>query len=105
MADTTPTQRKLIAYLKKRDPKLSEKEILSLLGDFKRFVDVTWRIYKEPQARVSFRDRIVDEKVVKDRIFTTNMEEISKVMVSKVQPLEEVLRKFNKSVTKDKDEK
>lgn len=105
MADTTPAQRKLIAYLKKRDPKLSEKEIQSLLSDFKRFVNVTWRIYKEPQARVSYRDRMIDEKVVKDRIFTTNMEEVSKVMDGKAQPLEEVLRKFHKSVTKGKDEK
>ena len=105
MADTTPAQRKLITYLKKREPKLSEKDIQSLLGDFKRFVNLTWKIYKEPQARVSYRDKVVEGKVVKDRIFTTNMEEISKVMEGKVQPFEEVMRKFHKSVSKGKNER
>ena len=102
MAEYTPAQKKLISYLKKRDPNLSDKEIPSLLNSFKRFVNLAIKIYTEPQARVTYKDRKKGEKIKKDRIFNTDMGELSKVMDKKLEPIEKVFQKFNKSVTKGK---
>lgn len=102
MINNTPAQKKLISYLKKRDPSLTDKEIPTLLNSIKRFVNLTRKIYTEPQARVTYKDRKVGGKIKKDRIFNTDLNELSKVMGKKPEPINNVMQKFHKAVTKGK---
>lgn len=103
MADYTKAQEKLIAFLKKKDPTLNEKEISGILNSFKRFVNLTRRIYTEPQAIISYKDRKTEKEIVKDRIITTDIEELKKVLSTEKQSetIIEVMRRFNKSVTNE----
>lgn len=98
----TPAQKRLIAYLLKRNPNLSQKEIPNVLNSIRRFVNLTRKIYTEPQARVTYEDQKNEGKVKKRRIFNTDIKELTKVMNQKAEPIEKVFRKFHKSVTKSK---
>jgi hypothetical protein len=102
MDKSTPAQRKLISFLSKRNPSLSKKEIYRVLNSLKRFVILTAKIYTEPQARITYKDRVVGNKISKDRIFTTNMRELTKVMEKPSEPIKKVFTKFHKEVTKNK---
>lgn len=104
MSENKAVQKRLVSFLKKRDPALPDKEIADILNSLKRFVNLTKKIYTEPQAQVSFRDKKVGNKIQKDRIFTTDVQELVKVMDKHIEPLEKVMRKFHKSVTKKKHE-
>lgn len=95
MSNTSLAQKKLISFLKKRHPSLSNKELSKATSDLNRFVNLVQKIYIEPQAQF----KIVDNK----RIISTDFEEFKKVLGNeKSMPIEEAFRKFNKSVTKDK---
>lgn len=102
--DNSPAQKKLINHLLKRDPKLTEKELSSLLSSIKRFVKVVQKIYTEPQAQITIKDFKENGKVVRKRIINTDLEEFKKVFDrnKQKQDLAETFRKFHKSVTKDK---
>ncbi len=99
MDNITSAQKKLTSFLKRRDPKLTEKDIAITLTGVKRFVNLARKIYTEPQAQVTYKDRKIGKKTQKDRIFTTDMKELTKVMKKPAEPIEEVFRKFHKSVT------
>lgn len=100
----SPAQKKLFTYLLKRNPNLSQKEIPSVLNSIKRFVNLARKIYTEPQAQVTYEDRKIGTKIQKTRIFNTDIKELSKVMDTKAEPIEEVFRKFHKSVTRRKND-
>lgn len=114
MSTATLAQNKFVTFLKKRDPKLSDKDINELLSGFKRFVKVVHKIYTEPQAQFHIEDKykkykvkggeIVVEKAEKVKIISADYEELKKVFdkSKKKQNLIEVLRQFTKEVTKDK---
>lgn len=95
MADNTLAQKKLISFLKKRHPSLSEKELVETLTGLKRFVNVVRKIYTEPQAQI----KIIDKK----KIVSTDLEEFKKVLGrNKSMPLEEAFKSLNSAVEKDK---
>ncbi len=100
----TPARKKFVAHLLKQDPKLSEKETSFLLNSFKRFVKVVQRLYTEPQAQIIIKDQKVGDKIVRQRIITSDFEELQKVFDKSkpVQDLAESMRKLHKSITKDK---
>ena len=102
MNDLSGGERRLIDYLKKRDPSLSEKDIPSLLNDIGRFVKLAQRIYNEPQARVSYQDRKSGKKIYKDRVFTTTIEELEKVKGARSDSLLYLMREFHKGVAQKK---
>lgn len=102
MVGDSPAQRKLISYLRKRDPKLKEKELLKVLNNIKRFVNLARKIYTEPQAKVVYKDRKVGEKIVKDRIFNTTQEELEKTREKPSETFVELVRKTHKKMTKGK---
>lgn len=96
MDNTSKAQKKFGTHLMKRDPKLSEKDIPPLLNSFKRFVKVVQKIYTEPQAQITIKN--------KQRIITTDLEEFRKVIIKGKGPqsFSETFDKLNKAVTKDK---
>ena len=96
MDKQTPTQKKFVAHLIKRDPSLKDKDIPSLLNNFKRFVTVVKKIYTEPQAQITIKNG--------KRIISTDLEELRKVITKGKGPqsFSETFGKFNKAVTKDK---
>ncbi|MBU4210481.1 hypothetical protein KKC08_00660 [Patescibacteria group bacterium] len=100
----TQAQKKLISYLKKRDSKLSEKEVLVLMNGIRRFVNVVRKIYTEPQAEIIYKDRKIGEKTIKQRVIKTDLTELVKVLDGKKKryPLIETILKFNRTVTKAK---
>jgi len=99
---TSPAKEKLIIKIKKRNPNFSEKDVLSILNGIKRFVDLTRKIYTEPQARITYKDVRVKGKIVKDPTYHTDIEEVAKVMEKPAEPIREVMKKFYKSVKKQK---
>lgn len=102
MVGDTPAQKKIISFLKKRDPNLQEKELVQMLDSIKRFVKLTQRIYTEPQAQVTIRDRIENGKIIKDQIFNTSPEELEKVRENPSETMLELIRKTHKKVTRKK---
>lgn len=102
MVRNTPAQRKIISFLKKRNPNLQEKELIQLLDSIKRFVKLTQRIYTEPQAQVTIRDRNENGKIIKDQIFNTTPEELEKVRENPSETMIDLIRKTHKKVTKKK---
>ncbi|QQG44417.1 MAG: hypothetical protein HYW86_00675 [Candidatus Roizmanbacteria bacterium] len=96
MENTSKAQKNFISHLLKRDPKLGDKDIPPLLSSFKRFVKVVQRIYTEPQAQITIKN--------KQRIITTDLEEFRKVITKGKGPqsFSETFDKLNKAVTKDK---
>lgn len=102
MTDNTSSQKKLRAYLKKQSPDLSDKDLSLLMNDVRRFVILTTKIYTEPQAQVTYQDRNIGGKIIKDRVFNTNPEELLK-LTKKGQPISiETFREFTAHVTKNK---
>lgn len=87
--DNSPAQKKLINHLLKRDPKLTEKELSSLLSSIKRFVTVVQKIYTEPQAKIYLKDVVENGKKVKKRFVETNIEELLKVKRDAGEPVTE----------------
>lgn len=102
MASDTPAKKKLINHLLKRNPNLTEKELNSLVISIKRFVRVVQKIYTEPQAQVTIRDRNVNGKIVKDQIYNTTLEELEKVREKPSETFIELIRKTHKKVTRKK---
>lgn len=102
MTKQTPAQKKLSTYLINQYPEVKKKDIPILLNDIKRFVSVVHKIYTEPQAKVNYRDKKVNGKNVKNRIFNTTMKEVMKVANKdkKAQPLTKTLFKFTTEVGK-----
>jgi len=100
----SPAKKKLISYLLKRNPNLSEKDISTILTGIKRFVDLTRKIYTEPQAHVSYKDRKVGKKIKKIRVLDTKMEELAKI-IDKPMPIREAMDKFSQSIKSTKHER
>lgn len=100
----TSAQKKLISFLRKRDSHLNETDILQLLSGIKRFVNVVQKIYTEPQATITIKDKKEGNKTVHQRIISADLEEFKKVFDKNKTEQEAftVMRKFHKSVTKDK---
>lgn len=97
-------QKKFISYLKKRDPKMSDEETLEVLSGLTRFVKVVQKIYTEPQAQFSIKEKKVGNKTIKQQIITSDYEQLLKVRdkSKKKESLIGLIKKFNKAVTKDK---
>jgi hypothetical protein len=96
------SQQKLINYFYKKDPKLTEKDITALLSDTKRFVNLVKKMRTEPQARVVYKDRKVDGKIIKDKIFNTDLEELQKVLEPNEILSMKSFRKLHESLAKKK---
>jgi hypothetical protein len=96
MDNSSKAQKKFVTHLIKRDPKLSETDIPPLLNSFKRFVKVVQKLYTEPQAQITIKN--------KQRIITTDLEEFRKVITKGEGPqsFSKTFDKLNKAVTKDK---
>ncbi|MFA6518242.1 MAG: hypothetical protein WCV93_01160 [Candidatus Shapirobacteria bacterium] len=104
MDNNTPAQKRFVSYLRKRDPGLSETDIAKLLGDMKRFVKVIKKVYTEPQARIYYRERLVGEKIHKDRVVETDLQEVMKLVDRSVNKPKDLLllgRKLYKAVNDD----
>ncbi len=97
-------ERKLTSYLLRKDPKLTERDLSSLLNDFRRFVKVVHKIYTEPQAQFQIVEKEIKGKVTKLRVINTDIKELKKVLNKdeKSLSIEETFKRFNKAVTKDK---
>jgi len=97
-------KKRLISYLKKRQPEIKDKDLPYLLNDIQRFVKVVQKIYIEPQAQISFKDISMGNEKIKHRIINTDFIEFLKVADKnkQKQPLKELFKKFNKAVTKKK---
>lgn len=97
-------KRKLTSYLLRKDPNLTEKDLASLLNDFRRFVKVVHKIYTEPQAQFKIVAIKVKGKIFKQRVINTDIKEFKKVLNREEKSLElkEAFKRFNKTVTKDK---
>lgn len=100
----TPAKVKLVSYLRRKQANLVDKEISDILHSIKRFVRVTHKIYKEPQAIVSYQQtKGASGKNVLKRIYDTNLDEIVKVKEKNQERLSvDDFRKLHKSVTKTK---
>ena len=104
MSNQTPAQKKFATYLRKRDPTLSETDIAKLLGDMKRFVRVIKKVYIEPQARIYYKERLVNKKIHKDRVVETDLQEVMKLVDRSVNEPKDLLllgRKLYKAVNDD----
>ncbi len=62
MSSVSKAQQKFVAFLKKKDPNLTDKDVYSLLDGFKRFVKVVHKIYTEPQAQFTIKERKTEAK-------------------------------------------
>lgn len=104
MNDFSVAKKKFASYLKKRNPQLTDTDIAAVLGDMARFVKVVQKIYTEPQAQFSIKEKKVGNKIVKQKIVTSDYEQLLKVRdkSKKRESLIELIKKFNKSVTKEK---
>ena len=102
MDNKSSAQKKLISYLKKRRFGVEAEDIPSLLNDIRRFVVLVQKIYTEPQAQVTIRDRHVNGKIIKDQIFNTTPEELEKVRENPSDTTIELIRKAHKKVTRKK---
>lgn len=99
----TPAQRKLVNFLYKRDPSLREKDVIPLLNNIKRFVNLARKIYTEPQATFLYNKNLRIEKKYKkfDLVIKTDIKEIGKVLgKNKSAPLSSTLKTFMKEVSK-----
>lgn len=100
MIGDTPAKKRLISYLLKRDPTLTEIDITSQLIGINRFVKIVQKIYTEPQATISFKEFEVDGKKVKKRLIETTLEELSKLNRGTDKPITiETLRELTQKVT------
>lgn len=104
MIKQSSAKTKFIKYLKKRDPKLSDKQVPHLLNNFQRFVRVVQKIYTEPQAQITIKEFKEEGKIVRKRVITTDLEEFRKVIIKGKGPqsFSKTFGKLNKAVTKDK---
>lgn len=104
MTGKTPAQRKLVSYIQKCDPSLSDKDLATILNGIKRFVNLARRIYTEPQARVTYKDIKDGKKIIKQRIFNVDLHELAKVNnKSKQEPVDvNTFRKLHSSLVGDK---
>jgi hypothetical protein len=100
----TPAKVKLVSYLRKKQTNLTDKEISDILHSIKRFVRVTHKIYKEPQAIVSYQHiKGADGKKMLKRVYDTSLDETLKVKDKDQMGLSiDDFRKLHKSVTKTK---
>ena len=100
----TPPQKKLIAYLKKRYPDLSDKDIPVVLNDIKRFVKVVQKIYTEPQSQITIREVEKDGKKVKQKVFTVDLDEFGKAIdkTKKINTFGEVYKKITGAAKNNK---
>ena len=104
----TQAQKKLIAFLKKRDANLTEKE-LSLFVWHQKICVVVQKIYTEPQAQIKYEEIIDNGVKTKRKIIETDIKELGKVIRGKAMPLTTALRNLvkrlrvsNKNVWKTK---
>ena len=104
MSSISKAQQKFVAFLKKKDPNLTDKDVYSLLDGFKRFVKVVHKIYTEPQAQFTIKERKIGGKTIKNKVITADFAELKKVFdkAKKKHNIVEVFQKFEKAVTKDK---
>lgn len=102
MDKTSPAQEKFIRYLHKRYPTLSNKEAPMVLNSIKRFVDLTRKIYTEPQAIVKYKDNESNGKKIKDRVFNTTVDEVEKARKKDTDKLLELMRNAHKTFIKKK---
>ena len=100
----TQAGKKLISYILKRDPKLTDRELGLLMNNIRRFVTVVQKIYTEPQAKIQIFERKIGNKKYKQRVISTDLNELKKVIDKSkpTQSLREVFRSLNKAILKDK---
>lgn len=67
----------------KLNGKVSEKEMLSVAVDLKRFVRVVHRIVTEPQFRVYYKENKSGKKVRKQKVVETDIKEFKKTLRGK----------------------
>ncbi len=97
----SPARKRIVEYLKRRDSSLLDGEVATILDDIKRFVNLTRRIYTEPQAKVTYEDVLLDGKVKTIRTFNTDLNELKKIKKSsKQEPIKNVMERFRESVMK-----
>lgn len=97
------SKKQLVMFLKKTILTISEYEINSVLYDIQRFVNLSRKIYTEPQANISYQDVKVGNKILKKRIFKTSIEEFAKVVDNNKhsESISDVASKFIMEVTKN----
>ena len=105
MANDTAAQKRLLAYLAKRSPDLSDKDKALVLNGIRRFVILAREIYTEPQARVTYETiKLNNGKKATVRVFNTNIEELAKVKDKPILGIQEMAGKFTQKVTKNEHE-
>lgn len=73
------------------------------MNGIKRFVNLTRKIYTEPQAIVVYKDTIERGKTIKKRIFNVDLKELAKIKKNKGDHINEnTLRELHNSLTGDK---
>ncbi len=56
----TPTREKLENQIRKRQGDVTNREMTKLVDDLTRFVNVAHKIMTEPQARISYKEKVIN---------------------------------------------